>query len=75
MFYTLKQLVRICLRKVLKYEFNYFSYYHSNYFPGCQASANPNNLTYKWYVNNEHIAGDISNELVRMRTQHMYFIN
>ncbi|XP_022828784.1 irregular chiasm C-roughest protein-like [Spodoptera litura] len=31
---------------------------------GCQASANPNNLTYKWYVNNEHIAGDISNELI-----------
>ncbi|XP_035451282.2 irregular chiasm C-roughest protein isoform X2 [Spodoptera frugiperda] len=31
---------------------------------GCQASANPNNLTYKWYVNNEHIAGDVSNELI-----------
>ncbi|XP_075987814.1 irregular chiasm C-roughest protein-like [Anticarsia gemmatalis] len=31
---------------------------------GCQASANPNNLTYKWYVNNDHIAGDIHNELI-----------
>ncbi|KAH9641231.1 hypothetical protein HF086_008888 [Spodoptera exigua] len=30
---------------------------------GCQANANPNNLTYKWYVNNEHIVGDVSNEL------------
>ncbi|XP_026743411.1 irregular chiasm C-roughest protein-like isoform X1 [Trichoplusia ni] len=31
---------------------------------GCQASANPNNLTYRWYVNNEIIFGNTSNELI-----------
>ncbi|CAB3256032.1 unnamed protein product [Arctia plantaginis] len=31
---------------------------------GCQASANPNNLSYKWFVNNDHIVGDIKNELI-----------
>ncbi|KAG6463463.1 hypothetical protein O3G_MSEX013886 [Manduca sexta] len=31
---------------------------------GCQANANPSNVTYKWYVNNEQIAGDIRNELI-----------
>ncbi|KAI8433734.1 hypothetical protein MSG28_015721 [Choristoneura fumiferana] len=32
---------------------------------GCQANANPNNLTYRWILNNEQIAGAIRNELRR----------
>ncbi|XP_041985814.1 irregular chiasm C-roughest protein-like [Aricia agestis] len=31
---------------------------------GCQASANPNNLTYNWYVNNMQVTGAIGNELM-----------
>ncbi|CAG4974956.1 unnamed protein product [Colias eurytheme] len=31
---------------------------------GCQATANPNNLTYKWYVNSERTGNTNSNELV-----------
>ncbi|XP_073965975.1 irregular chiasm C-roughest protein-like [Choristoneura fumiferana] len=31
---------------------------------GCQANANPNNLTYRWILNNEQIAGAIRNELI-----------
>lgn len=31
---------------------------------GCQASANPSNLTYKWYVNNDPMNGDLRNELI-----------
>ncbi|KPJ17600.1 Irregular chiasm C-roughest protein [Papilio machaon] len=31
---------------------------------GCQATANPNNLTYKWFVNNDQIIGNINNEIV-----------
>ncbi|CAH2987446.1 unnamed protein product [Chilo suppressalis] len=31
----------------------------------CQATANPNNLTYKWYVNNEQITGDKSELIIR----------
>ncbi|XP_063543466.1 irregular chiasm C-roughest protein-like [Cydia strobilella] len=31
---------------------------------GCQANANPNNLTYRWFLNNEHIAGAVRNELI-----------
>ncbi|XP_022125300.2 irregular chiasm C-roughest protein-like [Pieris rapae] len=31
---------------------------------GCQAMANPNNLTYKWYVNSEPVVGTYGNELV-----------
>ncbi|XP_059045852.1 irregular chiasm C-roughest protein-like [Achroia grisella] len=33
---------------------------------GCQGSANPNNLTYKWYINNNQIVGTTNNELVLM---------
>ncbi|XP_045540671.1 irregular chiasm C-roughest protein [Papilio machaon] len=31
---------------------------------GCQATANPNNLTYKWFVNNDQIIGNVNNEIV-----------
>ncbi|CAK1549214.1 unnamed protein product [Leptosia nina] len=31
---------------------------------GCQASANPNNLSFKWYVNSEHVIGTYGNELI-----------
>ncbi|CAG5025008.1 unnamed protein product, partial [Parnassius apollo] len=31
---------------------------------GCQAAANPNNLTYKWFVNSDQIIGNVNNEIV-----------
>ncbi|KAL0810397.1 hypothetical protein ABMA28_010542 [Loxostege sticticalis] len=38
---------------------------------GCQATANPNVLTYKWYVNNDQIASDTS-ELVLKNISRTY---
>ncbi|XP_026324430.1 irregular chiasm C-roughest protein-like [Hyposmocoma kahamanoa] len=38
---------------------------------GCQATANPNILTYKWYINNVQIVSSVSHELViRNITRH-----
>ncbi|XP_049882102.1 irregular chiasm C-roughest protein-like isoform X2 [Pectinophora gossypiella] len=31
---------------------------------GCQATANPNNLTYRWYINNDPIVGSAGNEMI-----------
>ncbi|KAJ2943109.1 hypothetical protein O0L34_g18799 [Tuta absoluta] len=31
---------------------------------GCQAHANPNNLTYRWYIDNDPIVGSAGNEMI-----------
>lgn len=30
----------------------------------CQADANPSNVTYRWYINEELVAGDYTTEMV-----------
>ncbi|XP_045457290.1 irregular chiasm C-roughest protein-like [Melitaea cinxia] len=39
---------------------------------GCQATANPNNLTYKWFVNNELVPTAKGNELVISNVSRKY---
>nr|XP_026483917.1 irregular chiasm C-roughest protein-like isoform X1 [Vanessa tameamea] len=39
---------------------------------GCQATANPNNLTYKWYVNKEQVLSAKGNELVLSNVSRKY---
>ncbi|XP_068624517.1 irregular chiasm C-roughest protein-like [Battus philenor] len=39
---------------------------------GCQATANPNNLTYKWFVNSDQIIGNVNNEIVLSNVSRRY---
>ncbi|XP_052747765.1 irregular chiasm C-roughest protein-like [Galleria mellonella] len=39
---------------------------------GCQGSANPTNLTYKWYINNNQIVGTVNNELILKNISRKY---
>ncbi|CAH2061857.1 unnamed protein product, partial [Iphiclides podalirius] len=39
---------------------------------GCQATANPNNLTYKWFVNSDQIIGNLNNEIVISNVSRKY---
>ncbi|XP_028040413.1 irregular chiasm C-roughest protein-like [Bombyx mandarina] len=31
---------------------------------GCQSNANPSNVSYKWYINNDEAIGEVKNELI-----------
>ncbi|XP_060808034.1 irregular chiasm C-roughest protein [Amyelois transitella] len=39
---------------------------------GCQANANPSNITYKWYVNNDRLIGEDGNELIITNVSRRY---
>lgn len=39
----------------------------------CRAEANPGDITYKWFINNELVVGDYTTEMVRVFFSFFFF--
>lgn len=46
---------------------NYINAKHIYFLIGCQSNANPSNVSYKWYINNDEAIGEVKNELVSIQ--------
>lgn len=40
----------------------------------CRADANPNELTYRWYINDELVIGDYTTEMVSQFFHDLFFV-